>query len=154
MADSDRRYSSLNTFTWTPPAGTNAVQVWVRSAGSSAPYDAYAATGYFDIRSGARVTAFFANRSFPLPVHVPVTFTANASSGSGAVQYQFWRYSASTGWISRAGLQQLELLQLVPARRPERHAGLGANRRVERRCTRTTQRAVSSQSARRRKSSR
>jgi len=92
-------YSSVNTFTWAPPAGTNAVQVWVRSTGSSAAYDAYAATGYFDIRSGARVTAFFANRSFPLPVHVPVTFTANASSGSGAVQYQFWRYSASTGWI-------------------------------------------------------
>jgi len=92
-------YSSLNSFTWTPPAGTNNVQVWVRSGGSSAPYEAYATAGYFDIRPGARVTAFFASRSFPLPVHVPVTFTATASSGSGPVEYQFWRYSASTGWI-------------------------------------------------------
>jgi hypothetical protein len=92
-------YSSANSFTWTAPAGTDAVQVWARSAGSSAQYEAFAATGYFDILVGARLKSFFPNRAFPIPLHVPVTFTATAVSAQGAVQYQFWRYSASTGWI-------------------------------------------------------
>jgi hypothetical protein len=42
----------LNTYTWTPSstdAGPHALQVWVRSAGSTAQYEAYGATGYFTI---------------------------------------------------------------------------------------------------------
>ena len=64
-----------------------------------APYEAFAATGYFDILAGARLKSFFPNRAFPIPLHVPVTFTATAVSAQGPVEYQFWRYSASTGWI-------------------------------------------------------
>jgi len=92
-------YGPNNTFTWTPLTGTNAVQVFVRSAGSPAVYEAYAGSGYFTVAGTARITSFGVDKSFPLPVYVPVLFTATATGGSAAVQYQFWRYSESTGWM-------------------------------------------------------
>jgi hypothetical protein len=45
-------YSALNSYSWTPTAsdvGDHAVQVWVRSAGSSASYESYKSTGIFSI---------------------------------------------------------------------------------------------------------
>jgi hypothetical protein len=93
-------YSTANALTWTPPAGTNAVQVWARSAGSGAAYDAYASTGNFTISTaGARLTSFTTNLFTPAPVHLPMTWTATAAGGTGPLQYQFWRFSTSTGWI-------------------------------------------------------
>jgi hypothetical protein len=46
-------YSTLNSYSWTPTnadKGDHALQVWVRSAGSSAAYEAYKATGVFSIK--------------------------------------------------------------------------------------------------------
>jgi hypothetical protein len=45
-------YSALNKYTWTPTAndvGDHALQVWVRSAGSSVAYESYKSTGIFSI---------------------------------------------------------------------------------------------------------
>jgi hypothetical protein len=45
-------YSPLNSYTWTPTAsdvGDHALQVWVRSAGSSVAYESYKSTGIFSI---------------------------------------------------------------------------------------------------------
>ena len=45
-------WSSTSTWTWTPTAsdfGVWALQVWVRSTGSTAAYEAYVGTGYFVI---------------------------------------------------------------------------------------------------------
>ena len=42
-------YSSSNTFTWFPPPGENAMQVWVRAAGSTATYQDWLSTGVFSI---------------------------------------------------------------------------------------------------------
>jgi len=45
-------YSPTPTYTWTPsPAlfGQYALQVWIRQAGSTAAYEAYAASGYFTV---------------------------------------------------------------------------------------------------------
>lgn len=96
-----QHYSGNNTFTWTPPAGTNAVQVWARSAGSGAPYDAYTSSGMFTITGNvAQVTSLTANVSFPASAGVPITWTATASGGTAPLQYQFWIYSSSGGmWI-------------------------------------------------------
>ena len=47
-------YGPSETFTWTPTwtdAGDYAVQVWVRSNGSTAAYEAYAGTGIFHINA-------------------------------------------------------------------------------------------------------
>jgi hypothetical protein len=46
-------YGATTTYTWTPSpadAGVHAVQVWIRSVGSAAPYEAYAGTGDFVIK--------------------------------------------------------------------------------------------------------
>ncbi len=47
-----RDYSPVNSYTWTPTAsdvGDHALQVWVRSAGSSVAYESYKSTGVFTI---------------------------------------------------------------------------------------------------------
>jgi hypothetical protein len=97
-------YSTNNTFVYTPPAGTqNAVQVWVRNAGSVTQYDAWASTGYFTVSpppaGGApKITSLSANVTFPQAEGTPVTFTATATGGVGPLQYQFWIYNATPGW--------------------------------------------------------
>jgi hypothetical protein len=45
-------WGDSNTYTWTPgtsDAGTHAVQVWVRSSGSTAAYEAWMSSGFFTI---------------------------------------------------------------------------------------------------------
>jgi len=92
-------YGSSNTYTWSPGAGTHALQVWVRNAASSAAYDAWLGTGTFTIAApSARLTSFGSNIAFPAAFNVPITFTATASAGATAVEYKFWRYSTATGW--------------------------------------------------------
>ena len=92
-------YSTNNTYTWFPSAGTHALQVWVKSAGSSNAYDAYLSTGMFTILDPApKLTSLTSNVAFPVSLGVPVTFTASATGGPGPLQYKFLRYSSSTGW--------------------------------------------------------
>lgn len=48
-----QEWSPANTYTWTPTRaefGQHVLQVWVRSTGSSAEYEAWASTGYFLIQ--------------------------------------------------------------------------------------------------------
>ena len=48
-----RGYSTANTFTWTPTAsdtGRHLIQVWIRSNGSTAAYEGWLNTAYFDIQ--------------------------------------------------------------------------------------------------------
>ena len=47
-----QNYSPVNSYTWTPTAsdvGDHALQVWVRSAGSSVAYESYKSSGVFSI---------------------------------------------------------------------------------------------------------
>lgn len=91
-------YSALNQLTYFPAAGTNAVQVWVRNAGSSSAYDAYLSSGFFTVNGSAPViTSFTADKTFPQPVNTLVTFTATVAGGISP-QYEFWKYNVSTGW--------------------------------------------------------
>lgn len=94
-------YSASNTLTWMPgynDPGTYQLQVWVRSAGSSASYEAYGATGSFTItRTPVTITSFTANRTFPVTNGTSITWTAQATGGSGALEYFFRRYNTSTG---------------------------------------------------------
>ena len=42
-------YSTLSAYTWTPTAadvGPHAIQVWIRNAGSTAPFDAWRGTAF------------------------------------------------------------------------------------------------------------
>ena len=92
-------YGSSNSYTWFPVAGTHALQVWVRSSGSSNTYDAWLGTGNFTVLAPtARLTSFSSDVAFPAPFNVPITFTASATAGSTPVEYKFWRYTSTTGW--------------------------------------------------------
>ena len=94
-------YSSSSTYTWTPAladAGEHALQVWVRSAGSTATYDAwrglnFALTGLPPVTLTSLTTA----SAQPLPAGSAHTWTAVASGGVAPLQYQFWRRDAD-GW--------------------------------------------------------
>ncbi len=83
-------YGTAATFTWTPgwgDIGKAAVQVWVRTAGSTAAYEAWRGTDVFDINTApAKLTA---DTSFPSPAGQPVTWTAQIAGSAGPLEYRF-----------------------------------------------------------------
>lgn len=107
-------YSALNTFTYYPGAGSNAVQVWVRNAGSTKDYDAYAGTGYFTVNTSTPVvTSLTSNKVFPQPLGTLVTFTATASGGVNP-QYRFVTYNAAAGWAITQDYSSLNTFSYYP----------------------------------------
>jgi hypothetical protein len=91
-------YSATSTYTFAPPSGTYAIQVWVRNAGSTATYDGWAGTSITVTAPQARFTSFTVNQTFPLAPNIAITWTAAATAGSSAVEYKWWRFSEDTGW--------------------------------------------------------
>jgi hypothetical protein len=96
-----RSYSTTNTWTWNTTgytAGAYMIEVDVRSAGSSAAYEAYKAISYSLVTSspatGATLTAGPAS---PQPIGTQVTFTAGGIGGSGSYEYKFILINGSTG---------------------------------------------------------
>jgi hypothetical protein len=91
-------YSASNTYTWTPTWGDEgkyALQVWVRSAGSTARYEGWFGTGMFEItRASVQLSA---NTAFPAAPGTPVTWSASVSDSSVPVEYAFWLYNQATG---------------------------------------------------------
>jgi uncharacterized protein (DUF1800 family) len=86
-------YSTANSYTWTTTAadmGSHDISVWVKSAGSTANWDAWKDTGYFNILSTVSISALTANPALPRPVGTKIVFTVTAS-GSGPLEYRFWR---------------------------------------------------------------
>jgi hypothetical protein len=108
-------YGPSETFTWTPAPGEEgsyALQVWVRSNGSTAAYEHWRASGTFQIEPGeAPDTA---------AVWTAAVWTAAVPDTSTELEYQSWVHSTATG-PSVGGLNQRRRLgALVPvlARRP------------------------------------
>jgi hypothetical protein len=91
-------YSTSNTYTWTPTWGDEgkyALQVWVRSAGSTEDHEGWSATPAFEIqRAAAQLTS---SVLFPAAPGTPVTWTASVSDSSAPVEYSFWVYDQMTG---------------------------------------------------------
>jgi hypothetical protein len=85
------------SFTWTPTwgeEGTHYLQVWARNNGSTAPYEAWRATGAFTIDpADPHLTT---STIFPAPPGNPIQWTADVSDPASASEYQFWVYSAAT----------------------------------------------------------
>ena len=96
-------YSTNNILTWTPSVfdgGTYSLQVFVRSSGSSATFEAWRSFDNFVIivAPPVTVTSFTASVSSPSHVFVPITWTATATGGTGSFLYQFWRLRQGVGW--------------------------------------------------------
>ena len=92
-------FGPRRSFTWTPgwnDIGSHAVQVWVRSIGSPAVYEAWIGTREFDVMaSPVQITA---DVDFPTPPNNPVRWTATIA-GSSAVnlEYKFLVLNHGTG---------------------------------------------------------
>jgi hypothetical protein len=97
-------YSSNPSFTWTPgwaDRGTHAIQVWARTVGSTAKYEAWVGTEFFDVNG--KPLQLTASTEFPVPPGQPVTWTADVAGAPAgtALEYQFWVYRQSKGtWTS------------------------------------------------------
>jgi hypothetical protein len=83
-------YSTTSTFTWTPgwnDIGKAALQVWVRTVGSSAPYEAWRGLDAFDVT--AEPASLKADTEFPSPSGQPVVWTASVTGATSALEYKF-----------------------------------------------------------------
>jgi subtilisin family serine protease len=87
-----------NALVWTPPrVGTYKVQVWVRSTGSQAPYEASAGSAEFTVMAGpVPGVSLIASPVSPQPANVPITWTAHAEGVTGPFEYKFWVYAPAT----------------------------------------------------------
>jgi len=92
-------WGTANMVAWVPQnVGNHVIQVWVRSAGSTAAYDTWQGLGPFTVAAGP-LTVTDLTPSYPLPAapSVPVTWTASTVGGTGqALEFQFYRFSAAT----------------------------------------------------------
>jgi len=94
-------YATSSQVQWTPTAaGTYQVQVWVRSAGSTASYDAWRASSYFTVNPSSvpplTITSLGSAPASPVSVGTAVTWTAAATGGVAPLQYKFWLYNVGT----------------------------------------------------------
>ena len=106
-------YSPRDSYTWRPgalDAGPNALQVWVRNAGSTAMYDAWAGTGTFTVWPAPPLTVAFTSAPIaPLTTQRQYMWTAQSSRTTSQVQYQFLRRD-DDGWHVAAPYSSSPLL--------------------------------------------
>jgi hypothetical protein len=92
-------WGPTETFTWTPTWDDEddyAVQVWVRSNGSTATYEAWLGTQIFHIQRAAMTLT--TSTLFPVAVGTPVVWATDVPDPTVNMEYQFWIYQASVGW--------------------------------------------------------
>ena len=92
-----RAFSSSGVFAWDTtgwPTGTYSIDVWVKTTGSTMPYDTYGLI-QFSIE-GTTSAGLSASPASPHACCSLVTITAT-SSGVSSPQYQFWLYPGSGG---------------------------------------------------------
>ena len=93
-------YSNSRTATWTPSAaGSYLVQVWVRSAGSTAAWEAWGNSETHVVVPPPPLTITSVSPSPPssASIGVPVTWSVTAINGLPPLQYRFWLYDDTAG---------------------------------------------------------
>jgi hypothetical protein len=97
-------YSSNSKWVWDTtscPPGNYTVEIKARSIGNTGYYDTYADKGYTIIVSPATGVSLSASMASPQIQGNKITFTGQASGGSGSYEYNFWLNNATTGtWTS------------------------------------------------------
>lgn len=77
--------------------GAHSLQVWVRSGGSLAVYEAVLTTT-FDVAAPSPLTvAIAANPGYPAQAGHPIVFTGTTTGGAGPIEFKFYRRDAD-GW--------------------------------------------------------
>jgi hypothetical protein len=112
-----RDFSTVNTFTWTPSLddlGSHSVQVWARTVGSPASYEAWLATNPFDIN--AAPVQLTADTDFPSPPGQPVRWQAAVAGTTGTLEYRFLLLNRTTGaWSELRGYSPDHQVTWTPA---------------------------------------
>jgi hypothetical protein len=96
-----RDWASGNQAVWTPAStGSYLVQAWARRSGTTVDFDVWTGSGTLSVaRTALEITSFTADTTFPVLSGTTITWTVRSRGGSqGPIQYQFWRYTAATGW--------------------------------------------------------
>jgi hypothetical protein len=98
-------YSFRPAWTWTPTVGDlgdYSLQVWIRTRGSTQPFDDWRASSAFTIAiAPAQVLAVQSDVPLPAPAGTIITWTATASGGSLPLEYEFVRYAPGLGrWLT------------------------------------------------------
>jgi hypothetical protein len=95
-----RRYNTSPVYAWMPSVGdvgAHSLQVWVRSGGSLAVYEAVLTTT-FDVAAPSPLTvAIAANPGYPAQAGHPIVFTGTTTGGAGPIEFKFFRRDAD-GW--------------------------------------------------------
>ena len=97
-----RDYADAPSAFWTPAAvGTYFVQVWVRSAGSTATWEAWQNSAPCTVVSPSpTVTSIALQPPSPLQVGQSASWTASATSGTSSLEYRFWLRNETAGtWL-------------------------------------------------------
>jgi len=96
-------YTSNNAFAWDTrgAAGSNTISVHARNMGSTASYEVNKSLTYNIASVGispAKLVTITPSISSPRKAGTTVTFTAQASGGSGTYEYRFWRKRPDGVW--------------------------------------------------------
>jgi hypothetical protein len=93
-----KAWSTSKTYSWTPTYGEEGqyvLQIWAKNSGSTAAYDAWTGTSFFEIkRAPVQLTS---SHQFPVPAGTAVTFTADVDDTSATFEYQYMLYAQATG---------------------------------------------------------
>ena len=91
-------YSASATFTWTPgwnDIGKASLQVWVRTAGSTAPYEAWRGLDAFDVTT--EPASLKADTEFPSPSGQAILWTAAVTGATSPLEYKFLALDKALG---------------------------------------------------------
>ena len=90
-------YSQTATFDYTPTfddAGAHSIQVWARTVGSPAAYEAWVGSNFDVATTPLTLTS---NVDFPAPPGQPITWTATVAGSNGTLEYRFLLLNRGTG---------------------------------------------------------
>ena len=90
-------YSQVATLDWTPAfedVGAHSIQVWARTVGSPAAYEAWVGANFDVSSTPVKLTA---DIDFPAPPGQPINWTATVAGSNGTLEYRFLLQNRATG---------------------------------------------------------